>query len=66
MHFKERGIGAKEVRIGSASKGAEGRQHQFDAMNKQEIFSNSISNMMQQQQQQTLAFMDMMKKFAEK
>lgn len=68
----------KRQELALQAKEKEGRQQQFDAMNKQtrdiqhlhqqqiQQFMQMNVNMMSQQQQQTPAFMELMKKFAEK
>ncbi|CAH3153760.1 unnamed protein product [Pocillopora meandrina] len=64
----------KRLELALQAKEQEGRQQQFDMMNKQtrdiqqlqQQFMQMNANMMQQHQQQTLALMELMKKFAGK
>ena len=71
-------IGDKKKKLALQAKEQEGRQQQFDMMNKQtrdiqqlqqqqmQQFMQMNANMMQQHQQQTLALMELMRKFADK
>ena len=69
----------KRKELALQAKEQEGRQQQFDMMNKQtrdiqqlqqqqqmQQFMQMNANMMQQHQQQTLALMELMRKFADK
>ena len=60
----------KSQELALQAKEQEGRQQQFDLMNKQtrdmQHLMQMNANMMQQHQQQTLALRELMKKFAEK
>ena len=76
LTFEKLEIKRKELAL--QAKEQEGRQQQFDMMNKQtrdiqqlqqkqmQQFMQMNANMMQQQQQQTLALMELMRKFADK
>ena len=64
----------KRKELALQAKEQEGRQQQFDMMNKQtrdiqqlqQQFMQMNANTMQQHQQQTLALMELMRKFADK
>ena len=76
--LKRNELEIKRQQLALQAKEEEGRQQQLDIMNKQtkdiqqlqqqqmQQFMQMNANMMQQHQQQTLALMDLMKKFAEK
>ena len=76
--LKREELEIKRQELSLQAKEQEGRQQQFDMMNKQnrdiqqlqqqqmQQFMQMNANMMQQHQQQTLALMELMKKFSEK